>query len=112
MLCTEIVSDIQNNFCTQHVLPKVLQKEELLTKIYLYTGRQNVWSGSPVYEVKCLCPEGRNERRRVSTPTSFLIFDSYAMKSFQFRFGHGNFTGLETVSWNARFSAVTVLAPL
>ena len=31
MLCTELVSDIQNNFCTQHVL----QKEELLTKIYL-----------------------------------------------------------------------------
>ena len=24
-----------------------------------YTGRQNVWSGWPVYEVKC--PEGRNE---------------------------------------------------
>ena len=38
MLCTKIVSDIQNNFCTQHVLPMthVLQKEELLTKIYLY----------------------------------------------------------------------------
>ena len=32
MLCAEIVSDIQNNFCTH-----VLQKEELLTKIYLYT---------------------------------------------------------------------------
>ena len=32
MLYTEIVFDIQNNFCTQHVL----QKEELLTKIYLY----------------------------------------------------------------------------
>ena len=32
MLCTEIVSDIQNNFCTQ----QVMQKEELLTKIYLY----------------------------------------------------------------------------
>ena len=32
MLCTETVSDIQNNFCTQHILPK----EELLTKIYLY----------------------------------------------------------------------------
>ena len=32
MLCTEIVSDIQNNFCTQHVL----QKEELLTNIYLF----------------------------------------------------------------------------
>ena len=31
----EIVFDIQNNFCTQHVLPHVLQKE-LLTKIYLY----------------------------------------------------------------------------
>ena len=35
MLCTEIVSDIQNNFSTQHVLPHVLQKEEILTKIYL-----------------------------------------------------------------------------
>ena len=32
MLCTEIVFDIENNFCTQHVL----QKEALLTKIYLY----------------------------------------------------------------------------
>ena len=37
MLCTYIVSDIQNNFCTQHVLPYVLQKEELLIKIYLYS---------------------------------------------------------------------------
>ena len=36
MLCTEIVSDIQNNFCKQHVLPKFCKKEELLTKIYLY----------------------------------------------------------------------------
>ena len=35
-MCTEIVSDIQNNFCTQHVL----QKEELLTKIYLYSLRR------------------------------------------------------------------------
>ena len=34
MLCTEIVSDIQSNFSTQHVL----QKEELLTKIYLYNS--------------------------------------------------------------------------
>ena len=32
MLCAEIVFDIQNNFFTQHVL----QKKELLTKIYLY----------------------------------------------------------------------------
>ena len=36
MLGTEIVSDIQNNFCTQHVL----QKEELLTKIYMYQKTQ------------------------------------------------------------------------
>ena len=34
MLCIEIVPDIQSNFCTQHVL----QKEELLTKIYLYNS--------------------------------------------------------------------------
>ena len=34
MLLTEIISDIQNNFCTQHV-SHVLQKEELLKKIYV-----------------------------------------------------------------------------
>ena len=27
MLCTEIVSDIQNNFCTQHVLPMFYKKK-------------------------------------------------------------------------------------
>ena len=27
MLCTEIVSDIQNNFCTQHVLPMFFKKK-------------------------------------------------------------------------------------
>jgi hypothetical protein len=36
MFCTESVFDIQNNFCTKHVLPHFLQKEELLTNIYLY----------------------------------------------------------------------------
>ena len=35
MLCTEIVSEIRNNFCTTCSL-LVLQKGELLTKIYLY----------------------------------------------------------------------------
>ena len=34
MLCTEIVSDIQQ-FFKHHVFPYVLQKEEPLTKIYL-----------------------------------------------------------------------------
>ena len=37
MLCTKIVLNVRNNFCSQHVLSShVLQKEELLTKIYLY----------------------------------------------------------------------------
>ena len=36
MLCKEIVSDIQNIFCTQHVLHMFCKKKELLTKIYLY----------------------------------------------------------------------------
>ena len=27
MLCTEIVSDIQNNFCTQHTLPMFCKKK-------------------------------------------------------------------------------------
>ena len=27
MLCTEIVPDIQNNFCTQHVLPMFCKKK-------------------------------------------------------------------------------------
>ena len=35
----------------------------------LYTGRQNVWSGWPVYEENAYVPEGRNEGGRVATPT-------------------------------------------
>ena len=29
MLCTEIVSDIQNNFCTQYVLPMFCKKKRI-----------------------------------------------------------------------------------
>ena len=29
LLCTEIVSDIQNNFCTQHVLPMFCKKKSV-----------------------------------------------------------------------------------
>ena len=37
MLCTEIVSDFQKKISTYTACsPHVLQKEELLTKIYLY----------------------------------------------------------------------------
>ena len=36
MLCTEIVSDIQKQFLYTTCSPHVLQKEELLTKNYLY----------------------------------------------------------------------------
>ena len=32
MLCAEIVSDIQNNFCTQHVLPMVCKKKRASDK--------------------------------------------------------------------------------
>ena len=32
MLCTEIDSDIQNNFCTQHILPHVLPKRRASDK--------------------------------------------------------------------------------
>ena len=42
MLCTEFVSDIQNNFCTYTTCsPHVLQKEELMTKIYQYSTEIN-----------------------------------------------------------------------
>ena len=40
MLCTEIVSDIQNNFCTQHVLPMFCKKKSFwqrFTCTYLST---------------------------------------------------------------------------
>ena len=36
MLCTEIVSDIQEQILYTTCSPHVLQKEELMTKIYLY----------------------------------------------------------------------------
>ena len=38
MLCTEIDSEIQNNF-VHNMIPQFLQKEVLLTKIYLYSER-------------------------------------------------------------------------
>jgi hypothetical protein len=40
-------------------------------------------------------PEGRNEGRRVATPTSFLISDSCDMKSLLFEFHYDIFTGLK-----------------
>jgi hypothetical protein len=48
MLCTDIVSDIQNNFL------HVLQKEELLTKIYLYIMDFSIFSKLSM----CRNPEG------------------------------------------------------
>ena len=41
MLCTAIISDIQNNFLYTTCSPHFLQKEELLTKIYLYSAQGN-----------------------------------------------------------------------
>ena len=59
MLCTEIVSDIQRFFLYTTCSPHVLQKEELLTKIYLYaqlnkhaaneTGKENVSKSETKY---------------------------------------------------------------
>ena len=39
-------------------LSLILVTVGLLTQI-MYTRRQNVWSGWPVYEVKCLCSRGQ-----------------------------------------------------
>jgi hypothetical protein len=39
--------------------------------------------------------EDRNKRRRVATPTRFLIFDFNDMKSLGFEFLHLIFTGLK-----------------
>ena len=52
---TEIVSDIQNNFCTQHVIPMVCKKKELLTKIYLYHAFDHTGlEGHKLRKNKCL----------------------------------------------------------
>ena len=47
MLCTEIVSDIQNNFLYTTWSPHILQKKKLLTKIYLYEERSARCSEKP-----------------------------------------------------------------
>ena len=43
MLCTEIVSDIQNNFCTQHVLPMFCKKKSFWQRFtcteYIYSNQ-------------------------------------------------------------------------
>jgi hypothetical protein len=38
------------------------------------------------------------KKGRVATLTSFLIFDSYDMKSLLLKFGHGIFSGLKMAS--------------
>ena len=46
MLCTEIVSDIQNNFCTQHVLPIFCKKKSFWQRLICtyYTSKcQHLW---------------------------------------------------------------------
>ena len=53
--------------------------------------------------------EGRNEEGRVATATSFLIFNSYDMKSLWGKFVFDIFTGFKIVSpqsWDARFLVV------
>merc|ERR1712051_251746 len=45
MLCAEIVSDIQNNFCTQHVLPMFCKKKSFwkrFTCIFVYSEIQDI----------------------------------------------------------------------
>ena len=51
--------------------------------------------GGLCYEVKYHVPEDRNEGGRVATPTSFLLFDSYDMKSLWGEFGYEIFTGFK-----------------
>ena len=54
-------------------------------------------------------PEGRNERGRIATPISFLIFDFYDLKSLWGEFGYDIFTGFKMASpqnWDACFSVV------
>ena len=43
MLCTEIVSDIQNNFCTQHVLPTLCKKKSFWQRFTCNVTSSNFW---------------------------------------------------------------------
>ena len=77
MLCTEIVSDIQNNFCTQHVRPKFCKKEEFLTKIYLYSLTQEAIDGNVRLEDKKLfIPEDLS----INTPVLNLFYNKSEYK--------------------------------
>ena len=72
MLCTEIVSDIQNN-CSPHVL----RKEELLTKIYPYSLTQEAIDGNVRLEDKKLfIPEDLS----INTPVLNLFYNKSEYK--------------------------------
>ena len=76
MLCTEIVSD---NFCTQHVLPHVLPKEELLTKIYLCAVP---FSMNKILKNKIRAEElmaSSVEAWKVSAVIMFSLFSTYSL---------------------------------
>jgi hypothetical protein len=48
--------------------------------VYTYTRRLGAWSVWPFYEENAYVPEGGSKRRRVVTPTSISVFNSYDMK--------------------------------
>ena len=43
MLCTKIVSDIQNNFCTQHVLPMFCKKKSFWQRFTCTSTEKPIW---------------------------------------------------------------------
>ena len=43
MLCTEIVSDIQNNFCTHHVLPMFCKKKSFWQRFTCKDEKSSKW---------------------------------------------------------------------
>ena len=57
MLCTEIVSDIQSNFCTQHVLPMFFKKKSFWQR---FTCTK--WKRKMLIETPCTCPITSNGR--------------------------------------------------
>ena len=80
MLCTEIVSDIQNSFCTQHVLPMFCKKKSFWQRFTCINSNQIFrWSfeeRNPVFEIV--------HQRKKSVPDKSICFTIEKVSHLQF----------------------------
>ena len=103
MLCTEIVSDIQNNFCTQHVLPMFCKKKSFWQR-FTCTTVQWLWSVKSHYSNMPNCRTFNVKVCSSKTIRSFKIFIFFKCEfRFVLPFGKTRAQNFELRNWEVTY---------